>query len=187
MQLYALCDQETLNCKEVSLRAFVELCKKHNAAIIQYRNKSSDTATIKKNLIELRMLWDGLLIVNDVIELVPFCDGLHLGQEDLQQIDLDVIIAAQKVRERIGNDKWFGISTHNQEEIEMANTLNLNYIGLGAYRITSTKEVNTVLGDRLDALASHSKHDVAAIGAVRFNDQFNHVKYLVISSALYEN
>ncbi len=187
MQLYALCDQETLNRKEVSLSAFVELCKKHDASIVQYRNKFSDITMIKNSLIELRMLWDGLLIVNDAIELVPFCDGLHLGQEDLQQIDSDITIAVKKVRERIGNDKLLGISTHNQEEVEMANTLNLNYIGLGAYRATSTKEVSTVLGERLDALASLSKHDVAAIGAVRFDDRFNHVKYLVIGSALYEN
>ncbi len=187
MQLYALCDQETLNKKKVSLSTFVGLCKKHNASIIQYRNKSSDTALIKKNLIELRSLYDGYIIINDVIELVPFCDGIHLGQEDLECIDSNISDAVKKVREKIGNDKLLGISTHNKHEIEIANTLPLNYIGLGAYRTTITKDVSTVLGDSLDDLASFSKHDVAAIGGVGFDDVFLHVKYRVMGSALYED
>jgi thiamine-phosphate pyrophosphorylase len=79
------------------------------------------------------------------------------------------------------------LSTHNKKEILTANTLDLDYIGLGAYRTTATKDVSTVLGDSLDQLASLSKHDVAAIGGIRFDDAFEHVKYRVMSSALYEN
>ncbi len=187
MQLYALCDQETLDAKGVSLEAFVVLCRKHDASIIQYRNKSSDIAVVKNTLIALRQLWDGILIINDAVTLSPFCDGVHLGQEDLQYIDTDVSKAVMQVREQIGSDKWFGISTHNKEEILQANNLDINYIGLGAYRHTSTKEVGTVLGDMLDNLAQLSTHNVAAIGGVRFSDTFKHVTYRVIGSALYEN
>ncbi len=187
MQLYALCDEGTLNAKEASLETFVQLCRKHGASIIQYRNKSPDMATTKKRLIALRQLWDGILIVNDAIALVPFCDGVHLGQEDLRYIDKDIENALRQIRERIGSDKWLGISTHNKEEILQANSLDVNYIGLGAYRDTSTKEVGTILGNSLDTLAQLSTHDVAAIGGVRFDDVFEHVAYRVIGSALYEN
>ena len=187
MQLYALCDQETLDAKEVSLEAFVTLCRKHNASIIQYRNKSSDIANIKNRLIALRKLWDGILIVNDAMTLTPFCDGIHLGQEDLHNIDTDINRAVTQVREHIGSDKWLGISTHNKEEILQANSFDVNYIGLGAYRTTSTKEVGTILGESLDLLAQLSTHDVAAIGGVRLDDSFEYVTYRVIGSALYEN
>jgi thiamine-phosphate pyrophosphorylase len=187
VQLYALCDQETLDKKKVSLSQFVTLCNKYNPTIIQYRNKSADITTIKKQLIALRNLYDGFLIVNDAIELVPFCDGLHLGQEDLSHIDSDITVAVEKVRQRIGEEKLFGISTHSKEEIAIANTLALDYIGLGAYRATTTKEVTTVLGEQLDVLASGSKHPVAAIGGITFNDTFKYVTYRVMGSALYEN
>ncbi|MEA2112130.1 MAG: thiamine phosphate synthase [Campylobacterota bacterium] len=186
MELYALCDQETLTRKEINLSTFVDLCKKHNASVVQYRDKSSDMTEIKKNLIKLRNSYSGYIIINDIIELVPFCDGIHLGQEDLKEIDSNISNAVKKVRELIGDDKLLGISTHNKEEIEIANTLPLNYIGLGAYRTTITKDVSTVLGDSLDDLAALSKHDVAAIGGVDFDDTFKNVKYRVMGTALYE-
>ncbi len=185
--LYALCDQATLDARNLSLEDFVQLSHRYNASIIQYRNKSSDMETVKKNLIALRHSWEGILIVNDAVDLAPFCDGVHLGQEDLQRFDRDIGKAVTIVRHRIGRDKWLGISTHNQEEIFQANAMDVNYIGLGAYRSTLTKEVSTVLGESLDALAELSNHDVAAIGGVRLDDTFKHVAYRVIGSALYED
>jgi len=187
MQLYALCDQELLDRHNITIEKFVQICKEHNAKIIQYRNKSSDILTIKSQLILLRQLFDGYLIINDAYDLVEYCDGVHMGQEDLKEIDKDITKAVNIVREIIGRDKILGISTHNEEEIKVANSLDLNYIGLGAYRATSTKNVSNILGDRLDKIAELSSHDVAAIGGVRLSDSFLHVKYLVIGSGLLES
>ncbi|MEA3372476.1 MAG: thiamine phosphate synthase [Campylobacterota bacterium] len=187
MRLYALCDEETLVRKNSSLETFVNLCRSKNAEIIQYRSKNGDTASIKSSLIQLRKLWDGFLIVNDRYELTPYCDGVHIGQEDLLAIDADPAKAVETVRSVIGTDKIIGISTHNAEEISKTNELDINYIGLGAYRPTTTKDVSTVLENKLDALAAKSEHPVAAIGGVRFDDTFEHVTYHVIGSALYEN
>ncbi len=187
MQLYALCDHDTLSERKLSLKEFALLAKKNQAEIIQYRNKNGSMEEIKKNLIELRSLWDGFLIVNDKYELIPFCDGVHMGQEDLSQIDPDIVKATKIIRKVIGSDKLLGISTHNQEEIELANKMDLNYIGLGAYKQTSTKNVTNILGEKLDGLAALSKHKVAAIGGVRLSDCFDNVSYLVIGSGLYES
>jgi thiamine-phosphate pyrophosphorylase len=187
MRLYALCDHDTLCERKLSLEDFTRLAKKHQAEIIQYRNKNGSLEEIKKNLIKLRSLWDGFLIVNDKYELIPFCDGVHMGQEDLLQIDNDSVKATKIIRKVIGSDKLLGISTHNQEEIELANTMDLNYIGLGAYKQTSTKDVTNILGGQLDSLAALSKHKVAAIGGVKLSDSFDNVAYLVIGSGLYES
>lgn len=187
MKLYALCDHDTLCERKHSLEDFALLAKKNQAEIIQYRNKNGSLEEIKKDLIELRSLWDGFLIVNDKYELIPFCDGVHMGQEDLLQIDSDIVKATKIIRKVIGSDKLFGISTHNEEEIKLANTMDLNYIGLGAYKQTSTKDVTNILGDELDTLAVLSKHKVAAIGGVRMSDNFDNVAYLVIGSGLYES
>jgi len=186
MQLYALCDQTTLDKRDLSLEAFVQLAHKHNATIIQYRNKSGDYDYITAQLVQLRSLWNKTLIINDAFMLHPFCDGVHMGQDDLIKVDRNPYFAVDKIRNIIGSKKLIGLSTHNQKEIEMANLLDLDYIGLGAYRATSTKEDAAPLEEKLDVLASYSKHPVAAIGGVRLDDTFENVMYRVISSDLYE-
>lgn len=184
MRLYALCDQELLDLKGLSLEAFVSIAKQRGAEIIQYRNKTADIAFIKQQLIRIRKIYDGFLIVNDVYALAEFCDGVHLGQEDLKLIDPNVKNAVKILRELLGKDKILGISTHSKEEVLEANACDLNYIGLGAYRATNTKDVNTILGDKLDSIAAESKHFVAAIGGVKKNDIFSHVTYHVMGSGL---
>lgn len=185
MRLYALCDQQMLDAKGVSIEEFVAIAQQNNAEIIQYRNKSGNLLTLKNNLINIRKLYDGFLVVNDAYELVEFCDGVHLGQEDLASIDTDVHKAVKIVRNVIGKDKILGISTHNEQEVLAANEMDLNYIGLGAYRDTSTKhDISSVLGEKLDGIAKLSKHYVAAIGGVLPSDNFEHVTYHVIGSGL---
>jgi len=185
MRLYALCDQDMLDKNGMSLEGFIDIAKKQNAEIIQYRNKDADLSFIKQQLIAIRKIFDGFLIVNDAYELVEFCDGVHVGQEDLKKIDEDVYKAVTILRSVINEDKVLGISTHNEEEVLAANNMNLNYIGLGAFRSTSTKkDVSSFLGPKLDEIAAKSKHLVAAIGGVRLDDAFENVTYHVIGSGL---
>ncbi len=186
MRLYALCDEELLERFSKSVEEFVDIAKKKGAEIIQYRNKSGNRELAKKRLIELRRLYDEFLIINDYYELASFCDGVHLGQEDLNAIDSDKQKAIKILKSVIGDDKIIGLSTHNKEEVLEANKLELNYIGLGAYRSTSTKSDAKVLGEELDAIAALSRHFVAAIGGVKPTDRFQHVTYHVIGSALFD-
>ena len=185
MRLYALCDQDMLDANGISIQEYVAIAKSHNAEIIQYRNKNADIAFIKQQLITIRKNYDGFLIVNDAYELVEFCDGVHLGQEDLKVIDEDIHTAIKILRSVVTEDKILGISTHNEEEVLIANSLDLNYIGLGAFRETSTKkDISGTLGPKLDSIASKSTHLVAAIGGVKLDDKFDHVAYHVIGSGL---
>jgi len=185
MRLYALCDQDMLDKKGLSVDYFLEKAMEHKAEIIQYRAKNADIAFIKKELIAIRKKYDGFLIVNDAYELIEFCDGVHVGQEDLKSIDTDIFKAVNILRNVIGNDKILGISTHNEKEVLEANSMDLNYIGLGAYRNTSTKsDITNVLGEKLDSVAKLSKHYVAAIGGVKMDDSFENVTYHVIGSGL---
>ncbi|MFZ3053079.1 MAG: thiamine phosphate synthase [Sulfuricurvum sp.] len=184
MQLYALCDRDALRTRNITLENFIQKAKENNAVILQYRNKNDDIALIKNDLITIRQLWDGFLIINDYYELISFCDGVHIGQEDLYAIDNEPIRAIKILKTAIGNDKIIGLSTHNRAEIDIANNLDINYIGLGAYRATSTKSEAKVLGESLDTLASYSKHPVGAIGGVKMADSFQYVTYHVIGSGL---
>jgi thiamine-phosphate pyrophosphorylase len=184
MRLYALCDAETLRARGVDLLSFADRAKTLGAEVFQYRNKLADIAIVKADLITLRKVWEGFLIINDHYELASFCDGVHIGQEDLYTIDTDPIRAVKILKMTIGEDKIIGLSTHNAVEIEIANSLDINYIGLGAFRSTSTKSDAKVLGAKLDELAALSKHPVAAIGGVKLDDKFQNVTYSVIGSGL---
>ncbi len=185
MRLYALCDQDMLDRNGVSIEKFIEIAKENGAEIVQYRNKDADIAYIKQQLIKIRRFYDGFLIVNDAYELVEYCDGVHVGQEDLLKIDSDIYKAIQTLRSVVTSDKILGISTHNEEEILIANGLDINYVGLGAYRGTKTKQnITSILGDKLDVIASKSTHPVAAIGGVKKSDKFQYVTYYVIGSGL---
>lgn len=91
------------------------------------------------------------------------------------------------IRQKIGK-KILGLSTHGKEEILEANILDLNYIGLGAYRKTSTKIEANVGGEVLIEAASYSVHPVGMIGGVMLDDTFEApIIYKVIGSGLYES
>jgi thiamine-phosphate pyrophosphorylase len=182
--IYALCDRDLLDSKGVSLEEYVQICSSKDVAIIQYRDKHSSLEAKKANLLKLRSLWSGKLVINDELSLVEYCDGLHIGQEDMQKYSNDPHIAISMLREKIGT-KLLGLSTHDQDEIAIANELDLDYIGLGAYRATSTKtDVSTILGDRLPLLAKLSTHPVGAIGGVKCDEVIEGVTYNVVGSDL---
>lgn len=166
----------------------VEKAKKLNAYLFQYRNKTGDFDEKKEDLVIIKSLCgDTPLIINDDITLIDYCDGIHLGQEDILNFINNISDAANLVRRVIGNRKLFGLSTHNADEIAAANFLPVDYIGLGAYRKTNTKDTTNILGNTLDSLAKFSKKPVAAVGGVKLYDEFRHVTYLTIGSGLYED
>ena len=182
--LYVLCDYETLQKKSISLEQFVSLCKKKNVKIVQYRDKISSDEIQIKNLLFLKENLDIPIIVNDKIDLINYADGLHVGQEDLEKIHKDKSIAVKLIRLKI-KDKLLGLSTHNEKEILEANTLALDMIGLGAYKNTTTKDVSTILGDKISYLAKISKHPVCAIGGVQIDDIIDNIKFNVVGSGFF--
>jgi thiamine-phosphate pyrophosphorylase len=185
--IYALLDKGTLIKKGISLKHIANKIELLSIPIAQYRNKFASLSEQKKDLIIIRQYFSGKLIINDTIELISFADGLHIGQEDIREFSSDLNQAMKTIRSRVGN-KFLGLSTHNYKEIIEANSLDLNYIGLGAYRATSTKEDVKILGEKALKLAKYSKHAVALIGGVRLNDKFgNEIKYSVVGSDLYKS
>lgn len=182
--LYVLCDYETLLKKNISLENFVNLCKKSDVKIIQYRDKILSIEEQKSNLLYLKSKLNIPIIINDKIDLINYADGLHLGQEDFSKIHKDKKLAIKLIRMKI-KDKLLGLSTHNEIEILEANELALDMIGLGAYKNTNTKDVSTILGSKISYLAKISKHPVCAIGGVQINDDIENIRFNVVGSAFY--
>jgi len=186
--LYALLDEATLQARGWSVERFVEAAVRLDARILQYRNKTGDTDLIARRVETLHSLFPGRVIVNDHPELAMLCGGVHLGQEDLARYGATKAEAVAAVREMIGEGRWLGLSTHNKAEVLQANDLWLDYIGLGAYRATTTKNDARVLGpEALEEIAALSRHPVAAIGGVRVDDKIAHVRWNVVGSGLYED
>jgi thiamine-phosphate pyrophosphorylase len=181
-----LVDKETLRQKGVSLLTHLQHLKTfNNIPILQYRNKSGSLEEKKADLLTIRAHYDGKLIINDSIDLIAFADGLHVGQEDIRKYSDDLSESVKHIRQKIGR-KLLGLSTHDKDEILEANDLDLDYIGLGAYRATNTKSEAHVGGTTLIEAASYSKHPVGMIGGVRMNDVFEDpIVYTVIGSELY--
>jgi thiamine-phosphate pyrophosphorylase len=169
-----------------TLSWIIETVRNLGATIVEYRNKTGSFEEKKDDILMIKESLDASLIVNDDILLAPFCDGLHLGQDDLLKYANSTAKSVECVREIIGG-KILGISTHNEKEILEANSTSVDYIGLGAYRRTYTKNTNNILGERLSTLALLSKKPVAAIGGVKLNDRIANVAYLVIGAGLYED
>ncbi len=182
-KLYALLDFDSLQRRGYSLEKFLPLLK--DAALLQYRDKTNPPEIQKQNLLFLKRHFHNPVLINDRLELAKYCDGLHLGQEDLLRYGANGAEAAAYVRQRLG-EKLFGLSTHDREEILEANTLPLDYIGLGAYRATGTKKDACVLGEKLPELALYSSYPVAAIGGVKKDEIIENVTYNVVGSGLYE-
>ena len=184
--IYALIDIDTLNRFNIPLIDFVKFIDSSHIPIAQYRNKSGSNSEFEKDIQTIRQFYSGRLIINDRLEFANMGDGIHIGQEDIYSIAPTPKEAIAKIREVISTHRWIGLSTHNIDEIKVANELNIDYIGLGAYRKTTTKEDATVLGEALLEVAKESKHPVALIGGIRLDDRFDKsiISYRVIGSNL---
>jgi thiamine-phosphate pyrophosphorylase len=183
MALYALLDFDTLKKYNLSIKEFCQTSKGLKAKILQYRDKNSSLEDKKNRLFEIKKYWKKPLIINDSIELLEYCDGIHIGQEDLEELSnkfnlskFEVINALKrgeldKFNLNPTTPKIVGLSTHNKKEILQANKYPLTYIGLGAYRKTSTKKTNNILGKKIIELIKYSYHPVAVIGGVKIYDK----------------
>ena len=103
------------------------------------------------------------IIVNNHLEaaLEAGADGLHLGQDDTW--------AGTVISEH--PNLIVGLSTHSLRQIEIANTMNLSYIGFGPVFSTITKvtDCEPVLSYAADAVKL-SKHPVVFIGGINIKN-----------------
>jgi thiamine-phosphate pyrophosphorylase len=102
--------------------------------LIQYRNKSGNARQMLDEARELRaLLGEGVtLIMNDRADLCLAAgfDGLHVGQDDL---------LPESARRIIGPDRWLGVSTHNPEQLALADQTSADYLAIGPVFATSSK------------------------------------------------
>jgi thiamine-phosphate pyrophosphorylase len=142
---------------------FIACCVRSGVTSVQLREKNLSFDELLEFGRELQSVLSPLsipLMINDNVELAYQldADGIHLGQSDGS-----VLMA----RKRLGDQKLIGLSVGTVDELEEANALPIDYIGLGVVFPTKNKDVKTVLGyDGLTKLAKLSKFPVVAIGGI---------------------
>ena len=107
--------------------------------LIQYRNKFGSARQMLDEACELRArLSEGIkLIMNDRADLCLAAgfDGVHVGQDDLSPASARRIIGT----EFQGKARWLGVSTHNPEQLALADQTSADYLAIGPVFATSSK------------------------------------------------
>ena len=133
-RLYAILDVE-----QIAAGSMEQVCASLLDAglrLFQYRHKRGSSREIFEGvrpLISTIRGSGGLLIVNDRADVafVAGADGVHLGQDDLP-----VGLARRVLRPR----QWLGCSTHNLDQLRIADASPADYLAFGPIFPTSSKE-----------------------------------------------
>lgn len=122
---------------------FVEHALQVGCRWVQFRfkNQSSDILLNTGNAIKkLCQLYSATFIINDHLWLAKELDsdGLHIGKED---------ISLTEARKLLGNSKIIGATANTLADVIAAHDKGADYIGLGPFRFTTTKEkLSPILG-----------------------------------------
>ncbi|WP_051359957.1 thiamine phosphate synthase [Adhaeribacter aquaticus] len=110
---------------------------------VQLRLKNKPAADWKKEAFAIQVIcrqYNAKLIINDNVALAQEigADGVHLGKQDM---------STTQAREILGPDFIIGGTANTFEDIQMHVAAGVNYIGLGPFRFTATKEnLSSILG-----------------------------------------
>ena len=131
---------------------------------VQLREKNKGTNEFLKEAIALKQLLEPLhipLIINDRIDiaLAVEADGVHIGQSDMPY---------KTARRLMGNDAIIGLSVETWEDVERAEELDVDYLGVSPVFSTPTKtDTQTLWGiDGLRSIRAFSRHPLVAIGGL---------------------
>jgi thiamine-phosphate pyrophosphorylase len=164
-RLYAILDAGCF-APELSLTRLTDFARELVAGgvtLLQYRNKHSSTREILSHLRELKRALPPAvtLFLNDRADLCLAAgfDGVHVGQDDLSPAGARLVV---------GEKKFVGVSTHNVEQLQLADQAPVDYIALGPIFSTRSKvNPDPVVGlDGLRAVRNLTNKPLVAIGGI---------------------
>lgn len=140
---------------------------------VQLRMKNADISEIKEVAKEAKEICNEkgcILIIDDYVEIAKELElnGVHLGKNDMP---------VAEARELLGAEFIIGATANTFEDIEAIRYQDIDYIGLGPFRFTTTKKnLSPVIG--LEGykkivekkLNAEIEIPLVAIGGIEFND-----------------
>lgn len=161
MLLYAVTDRSWVG--KQTFYEQVESALKGGITCLQLREKELDEESFLAEAKEIATLckrYGVPFIINDNVEIALKCgaDGVHIGQDDMDIVE---------VRKQLGADKIIGVSAHNVEEAIEAAKNGADYLGSGAMFTTETKANVTPLSVKtLKEICAAVDIPVVAIGGI---------------------
>jgi thiamine-phosphate pyrophosphorylase len=163
-RLYPILDEELLRLRGVSLGRAAEDLKAAGVQLVQYRNKVSEPDSILRSAAVVWEIFDGSgcrLIMNDRADLAVLAGfaGVHVGQGDLSPED---------ARRVVGEQRWVGVSTHNDDQVRVADKTCADYIAVGPVFATGTKvDAEAVIGlEGVRRARTLTKKPIVGIGGI---------------------
>lgn len=146
------------------LEEIVEGAVAGGVTMVQLREKDAPTGEFVALAKRLKAVLAPLgipLIINDRVDvaLAADADGVHIGQSDMPYED---------ARRLLGAEKIIGLSVENFEDLERANALDIDYVGISPVYGTPTKS-DTAEPFGLEGLrraVAMSAHPTVAIGGM---------------------
>ena len=142
-RLYPIVDAGMLEARGIALDTVARMLRDAGVTLLQYRDKLASPQTVLRNAAVIREAYTGVdcrLILNDRADLAVLADwdGVHVGQSDLLPED---------ARRVVGANRWVGVSTHSDEQVELADASCADYIAVGPVFATGTKlDAEPVIG-----------------------------------------
>ena len=159
--LYAVTDRHWLNGR--SLRQVVEESLDGGVTMVQLREKQLEEGAFLEEAKELQALCRDRhipFLVNDNVDIAleMDADGVHVGQSDMEALD---------VRKKLGPDKIIGVSAQTVEQALLAQAHGADYLGVGAVFPTGSKDdAVEVPFETLKAICQAVTIPVVAIGGI---------------------
>lgn len=159
--LYAVTDRHWL--KDETLENQVEKALQGGATFLQLREKSLDDDIFLAEAKEIQKLckkYQVPFVINDNVDiaLAIDADGVHVGQSDMEALD---------VRKRLGPDKIIGVSAQNVQQALLAQKHGADYLGVGAVFPTGSKDdAEDVSFETLKAICQAVDIPVITIGGI---------------------
>ncbi len=162
LKFYLVTDSDIL--RERDFYKSVEEALSGGVTCVQLREKNllgKEFLIKAKKIRELTRKYNALFIVNDRIDIAMLsdADGVHVGQADLDILD---------VRKLIGSEKIVGVSASNIEEAILAEKNGADYIGVGSIFPTNTKkDAKNVYLNGLKEIKNNINIPIVAIGGIK--------------------
>ncbi|WP_299982477.1 thiamine phosphate synthase [Desulfobacula sp.] len=160
--IYLVTDQKA--CQGKSLESIVLGAIKAGVSCVQLREKNTGTRLFLKKAQNLSSILKpaGIpLIINDRVDiaLAAKATGVHLGQSDMPY---------EHARKLMGPGAIIGLSVETWEDVQKAQDLDVDYLGVSPVFLTPTKtDTKTPWGlGGLEKIRNYSCHPLVAIGGL---------------------
>jgi thiamine-phosphate pyrophosphorylase len=163
-RLYPIVDQGLLELRGVGVGQIAEELQSAGVRLLQYRDKVGEAYSVLRHA---AVVWEVFsksgcrLILNDYADLVKPAGfgGVHVGQGDLSPED---------ARRVVGVERWVGVSTHDDEQVAIADESSADYIAVGPVFATGTKvDAQPMIGlDGVRRARSLTEKPIVAIGGI---------------------